>query len=170
MTMKLTFLKSRTNSQLRKNKALRDSIAYKTSSAIGILFTVEDKKKHEMVKELVHKLEGEGKKVTVMSFLPSKKDNYEFLFDFFSLEDINFWGNLHSTQAIKFAESSFDYLLCLDTIPNPMIQNILARRKAKCRIGKFNYNGASFFEMMIDTPANPKNLIDGIYDYTRKLR
>jgi hypothetical protein len=168
--MKLTFLKVRTNSQLKRNRTQRDSISYQSANTVGILFTVEDKRKHEIVKELVRKLEVDGKKVFVMSFLPNKKDNYEFLFDFFSTHDINFWGNIQSTPLIKFAETQFDYLLCLDTQPNPMVQNILARSKAKCRVGKFNTNGKSYFEMMIDTPSNPKNLIDGIYDYTSKPR
>ena len=56
--IKLNFLKIRTNSQLKHNKASRMNVPYQDSRQIGIIFTVEDKVKHETVKDLLKKLEG----------------------------------------------------------------------------------------------------------------
>jgi hypothetical protein len=168
--MKLKLLKIRTQSQLKRNKALRTSIPYKKASTVGLLFTVEDKPKHDKVKEFIRKLELDGKKVQVICYLPDKKENYEFLFDFFTAKDVSFWGNLESNNAAKFCNTEFDYLFCLDTKPHALILNILARSKAKCRIGKFTTNEQPYYEMMIDSNGSVSGLINGIYQYTAQLK
>ncbi|HET9053482.1 MAG TPA: hypothetical protein VFM90_04875 [Cyclobacteriaceae bacterium] len=168
--MKLSFLKKRTANQLKKNKAVRKSTDYKKAETIGILFSVEDRKKHDDVKELIHKLQQDGKKVQVLEFLPEKKENYEVMFDFFTLKDISFWGKIESAKTLKFADTAFDYLFCLDTKLNPMTAYVLARSKSKCRVGKFNENAKSLFEFMIDSNGSTKSLIDGMYKYTTQLR
>ncbi|MFZ2907291.1 MAG: hypothetical protein WAZ98_13900 [Cyclobacteriaceae bacterium] len=168
--MKIKFLKIRTNNQLKKNKTVRTSTAYKQASTVGILFSVEDKKKHDDIKELIHKLEHDGKKVQVLEFLPHKKENYEFMFDFFTLKDISFWGKIESEKTLKFSDTAFDYLFCIDTNPNPMMHYLLARSKAKCRVGRFQEGEEPFFEFMIDSTNQIKGLIDGIYKYTTQLK
>jgi hypothetical protein len=168
--MKLNFLNIRTNNQLKKNKSLRSSIPYKQALTVGVLFTVEDKKKHDDIKEFIHKLEQDGKKVQVLEYLPVKKDNYEFMFDFFTIKDISFWGKIESEKTLKFSDTPFDYLFCMDTERNPMVLYLLARSKAKCRVGRFQDQEKSFFELMIDSNGGTKNLIDGIYKYTAQLK
>ena len=168
--MKMSFLKMRTNSQLKKNKTVRGNIPYKQATTVGILFSVEDKRKHDDIKELIHKLEHDGKKVQVMSFLPNKKENYEFMFDFFTTKDISFFGQITSDHAMKFSETPFDYLFCIDAEPNPMILNLVARSKAKCRVGKYREEATPFFEFMIDNVGPIKGLMDGMYTYTTQLK
>lgn len=167
--MKLSFLKTRTANQLKKNKSLRKSTDYKKAETIGILFSVEDKKKHDEVKEFIQKLQQDGKKVQVLEFLPEKKENPEFMFDFFTLKDVSFWGKIESAKTLKFSDTSFDYLFCLDTKLNPMISYILARSKSKCRVGKYDENVESLFELMIDSNGSTKSLIEGMYKYTTQL-
>ena len=168
--MKVNFLKIRTSNQLKKNKTTRVSTPYQQASSVGILFSVEDKKKHDDIKELIHKFEHDGKKVQVLEFLPSKKDNYEFMFDFFTLNDISFWGKIESEKTIKFSDTPFDYLFCIDNEPNAMLLYLLARSKAKCRVGKFHEGEEPFFEFMIDSTEHVKGLIDGMYKYTTQLK
>jgi hypothetical protein len=168
--MKLNFLKYRTNNYLRHNKALRASLPYKQAKVIGVIFTVEDRKKHDEIKEFLKKLEVEGKQVKVMSYLPKDKENYEFLFDFFTDKEVTFWGNITSESAHRFAELPFDFLFYLDTTPNPLIMNLIAKSKAKCRVGQFWENSEPFFEMMIGSKNGTRSLIDGIYKYTSQLR
>lgn len=168
--MKLNLLKYKTNKYLKSNTALRVSLPYKQASSVGIIFSVEDRAKHDEVKELVRKLEHDGKQVKVMSYLPKNKDNYEFMYDFFTDKDISFWGNITSESAIRFADMPFDFLFYLDINPNPLILNIIARSKAKCRVGKFWESGQRFFEFMIEVKNGTRTLIDGIYKYTSKLR
>ncbi len=168
--MKLPFLALRTRAQLKKNKSVRVSLSFTEARHVGVIYTVEDKKKHEEIKEFIHQLERDGKKVKVLCFLPENKDNYEFLFDFFTLKDISFWGNITAPNVVKFYTESFDYLYYLDTVPNPIIENILARSKAKCRIGKHFENSQSYFELMINSVSGQKNLHDGMYKYSKQLK
>jgi hypothetical protein len=168
--MKLSFLKYRTGSQLKKNKSIRANIPFREATTIGIVFTIEDRVKHELIKDFIHKLEHDGKKVQVMTFLPNKQENHDFMFDFFTMKDISFFGEITSYNTIKFADTPFDYLFCIDTESNKMIQYILARSKSKCRVGKFENGNEAYFEMMLDSTKNTKEFIDGIYKYTTQLK
>ena len=67
----------RTAAALKKNLVDRTSIGFRRANSIGIIFSVEDKQKHEDIKEFIRALEQDGKKVQVLEFLPRKKDNYE---------------------------------------------------------------------------------------------
>jgi hypothetical protein len=168
--MKLKLLKYKTNSYLKHNTALRASLPYKQAASIGVIFTVEDKAKHDEVKDFVKKLEHDGKQVKVLSYLPKNKDNYEFMYDFFTEKDVTFWGNISSESVNRFVEMPFDFLFYIDVNANPLILNILARSKAKCRVGKFWENGKRYFEFMIEVKNGTRTLIDGIYSYTARLR
>jgi len=168
--MRLNFLKYKTKSLLKSNHSVRASLPYKQAQNFGIIFTVEDKRKHDEIKELVKRLEMEGKQVKVMCFLPKNKDNYEFMFDFFTDKDLSFWGAITSDTALRFADIPFDFLFYLDAAPNPFILNIIARSKARCRVGKFFENGEPYFEFMLEIKDGNKSLIDGIHRYTSQLR
>jgi len=164
------FLHLRTNSALKSNKSLRSSIPYQQALTVGILFSVEDKQKHEAIKDFIKLLEQDGKKVSVLEFLPKQKDNYEFKFDFFTIKDLSFWGKVNSPDADKFMEIPFDYLYCLDNASNPLIMHLLAKSKAKCRIGKFSREDQPFFELMIEQNGSVKNLIESMYKYSKQLK
>lgn len=168
--MKLTFLRWRTDSALRKNKSLRASTPYKRSNLVGIIFSVEDRQKHDDIKDFIKQLEQDGKQVKVLEFLPKKKDNYEFLFDFFTIEDLNFWGKINNDQARKFAETPFDYLFYVDQDPNPLVLNLLAQSRAHCRVGRHNEGMEPYFEMMIAGQGTARGLMDNMYKYTKQLR
>ena len=167
---KMNFLKWRTDSALKKNKSLRSSLPYKQAKNIGIIFSVEDKQKHADIKEFIGHLETDGKQVKVLEFLPKKKENYEFLFDFFTIQDLSFWGSINSHHAEKFSETHFDYLFYVDNQSNPLVLNLLARCKARCRVGKFSEEESPFFELMIESKGSTKGLIDNMYKYTKQLK
>ena len=167
---KMSFLQMRTNAALKKNKFLRGSTPYKQAQSFGIIFSVEDKQKHDDIKELVKTLEQDGKKVKVLEFLPKKKENFEFLYDFFTIENLNFWGKINSASAEKFSKIQFDYLFIIDTQSNPLIYHLLANSKAHCRVGKFDEDATPFLDFMIETNGSVQALIDNMYEYTRKLR
>ena len=163
-------LKRRTDKILRNPDGVRGSVSYATSRLVGVLFSVEDKAKHEVVKDFIRKLEHDGKQVMVMEYLPPDKQNFEFKFDFFTENDISFWGKITSVNALKFADTPFDYLFYLDTEPNPLMVHILARSKAKCRVGRQWEDGPSYFEFMVLASANIKELADTIRRYIIQLK
>jgi hypothetical protein len=168
--MKLSLLKIRTQRQLRKNKTLRGNMPYRKAQTAGVIYTIEDRQKHDQIKEFIHKLEQDGKKVQVIGFLPKKRENHEFLFDFFTIKDLSFWGNITAPNALKFADTPFDFLYYLDTEPNPLILHLLARSKARCRVGRYWLSGEPYFELMIDSITNTRSLLDGIYKYAAQLK
>lgn len=166
----MSFLRMRTRSALKKNKSLRISIPYRQAQSIGIIFTVEDRQKHDLIKEMVKHFEQDGKKVKVLEFLPKKKENYEFLFDFFTIENLNFWGKIESHQALQFSSTPFDYLFYIDSQSNPLVLNLLAQSKAHCRVGKYSETESAFFELMIEEKNGTRSLVDNMYKYTTQLK
>ena len=54
---RMNLLKMRTSSALRKNSVLRASVPYKHAQSVGIIFSVEDKQKHDTIKEFIRHLE-----------------------------------------------------------------------------------------------------------------
>lgn len=168
--MKLKFLRLRTQNQLRKNNTQRTSISFKKAERVGLLFTIEDRTKHDHIKQFIHRLEQDGKKVQAFAFLPPKKENFEFLFDFFSPQEVSFWGAVKSDHALRFADTAFDYLLCLDNKPNDYICYLLARSKARCRAGIFREELKPYFELMVTGVKTTSALIEQLYQYTQKLK
>jgi hypothetical protein len=134
------------------------------------LFTVEDKAKHETVKEFIKKFEAEGKQVKVIEYLPSDKQNYEFKFDFFTENELSFWGKITSADALKFVELPFDFLFYLDTAPNPLLLHLLALSKAKCRVGRVWDDSQQYFEFMVESAPNIKSLVETIHRYIIQIK
>jgi hypothetical protein len=168
--MKLNFLKFKTNSLLKKHKALRSNVAYKNAKTVGIIFTVEDKQKHFIVKEFIKKLELDEKHIQVLEYLPAKHDNYEFKFDYFSDKDLSFWGNITSSAALQFADAPFDFLFYIDLEPNDLVLHLLARSKAKCRVGRYFEEGDKYMDLMIESVANTQALVDTMHKYASQLK
>lgn len=168
--MKLRFLQYRTGLLLNKKQSFRASLPYKQSLTIGVIFTVEDKQKHFAVKDFIKRMEGDGKNVQVLEYLPLKTENYEFKFDFFEDKDISFWGNITSQAAIQFAEAPFDFLFYLDLSPNPAILHLLAKSRAKCRVGKCWENGDQYLDFMVESVSSYPLLIENIYRYISQLK
>ncbi len=160
----------RTRKALKKNSSLRASLPYQQAHLVGVLFTVEDKQKHLDVKEFIHLLEQDGKKVQVLEYLPLQKENYEFKFDFFTIKDLTFFGEINSAQAKIFLETPFDYLFYIDKEPNALTLYLMAASKAHCRVGRFVENDEPYFEMMIGQNGTTKGLIDTMYKYTKQIR
>ncbi len=166
----MSFLEKRTRRALKKNKSARNSVPYKQAQQVGVLFSVEDKQKHLEIKEFVHQLEQDGKKVQVLEYLPLKAENYEFMFDFFTIKDLSFWGEIKSDIAQKFSDTPFDYLYYIDRESNPLAINLLANSKAKCRVGRYREVESDFFELMIEQNGTNKGLMDTMLKYTKQLR
>jgi hypothetical protein len=168
--MRYKLLKARTDWELKTNKTSRTTVPYTQALNVGVIFTVEDKQKHESVKEFIKKLETDGKKVQVIEFLPEDRDNYEFRFDFFSEKDVNFWGKITADNALRFSDKPFDFLFYLDITHNPFIMHLLARGKARCRVGRSWVDARPYFEFMIESINSNQSLIEGMYKYTAQLR
>jgi hypothetical protein len=168
--MKLKLLKARTDWELKKNKASRSTVPYQQALNVGVVFTVEDKQKHESIKEFIKKLEHDGKKVQVIEFLPETEKIMNSSLISFLKKDLSFWGKITAENALRFSEKPFDFLFYIDINPNPFILYLLARGKARCRVGRSWEQGRPYFEFMIESINSNQSLIEGIYKYTTQLK
>lgn len=168
LNKKLLSLKTR--SYLKKNAVKRANLAYETAKTVGIIFTIEDLKKHNLIKGFINNLENDGKNVSILAYLPKGMQNFEFKFDFFTVNELTFWGKFESEVIQNFVEQSFDYLFYIDNTSNPLIRNILAMSKAKCRIGSYDEENARFCEMMVQgKERSTQSLLTEMYKYTQLL-
>lgn len=162
---------------LKRKKAERITLNYKDARNIGIMFnlpTLKDKSKNERnlesLKNFVKKLKDDGKKVQGLTF-DNKNSPYNFKHYYFASREITYLRSLRSESVKKFINNDFDYLFCIDIKPSYVFHNILAKSKAKCRIGKYDINKINYFELMIkikDTDGIDV-LIDQMNHYTQEL-
>jgi len=147
----------------------RGPVNYNDAKWIGILYSVEDRAKHDAITNFITLLEEEEKEVTVMTYLGKNKDNYDFKYDFFSAEHISIWGKINSPGVKKFVQKKFDLLLYLDYEPNPYLEPILVLSQAKCRVGRFGEETKNdLFELMIKLEkGSTRQLIDQLHHYTK---
>lgn len=160
----------RTKLLVKKNDVARNSVSYQKATQVGIIFSAENLKKHESIKRFIKQIEADGKKVKVLTYLPHGTQNFEFLFDHFSKKELSIWGNFDSESVKDFTSQTFDYLFYLDKNTDPIIQNVLAQSKARCRIGNYDAINEVFCEMMVQSPnGNLQSMIDEMYKYTKLL-
>lgn len=161
----------RTKAFVKKNNAIRSSTGYRKTKKTGILLTIEDREKHETIKGFIKKLKKDGKQVEVMAYLPRNRDNYEFMYDFFTGDDISVWGTITSDKVNEFMQKPFDYLFYMDGRSHVFLRSILAMSKAKCRIAPYDKDNMPYCEMMLRIPDKKNNvqLAETMYHYTRVL-
>ena len=156
---------------IKKDRKLnkRGPVNYEQAKWIGILYSVEDRAKHDVISAFVERLEEEGKKVEVMTFLGKDKDNYDFKFDFFSPEHINLFGKIKAPNVKEFVEKKFDFLFYIDYEPNPYLEPVLVLSQAKCRVGRLgNETKNELFELMIKLEKGSiSQLIEQLHHYTK---
>lgn len=163
----------RTKQNLKEgNVRTRNNIPWSQSQNIGILFTVTDKEKHEVIKHFIHLLEKDHKQIKALTFLDKGKENFEFRFDFFEIKDISLSGKIESSLVADFIAKEFDFLYHLDLgMVHPAMENILSLSKARCRIGLYRKDKEPFYELMLQPKPGKslKEVVEEVYHYTKEL-
>jgi Family of unknown function (DUF6913) len=161
------WLNYKTKKANKSNKGLRESVSYRSTKRIGIIFCNDEQKKLNDVDKLSDLLKKDGKKVKIIA--QENKSGFKHLpYDTFNDDDFSFWGKFIGKPINDFVTTDYDFLICLDDQPNHMISSILANSQAKCRIGKFEESNESIFEMMLENTANNNHdWVDSIYEYIK---
>lgn len=163
-------LNLKTSRALKTNEALRSSVGYADATSIGIIFSYQGVDHFERSMELVEKLEKDGKKVTVITFVKEDK-NSQFNFSFFSEKDLKPSGSWKNVKVAQFQSEPFDYVISLDEKVNKYTSNILALTKAKCRVGCYEEGQGKFFELMINADTDSYDrFLSQVYHYLKKMR
>jgi len=159
----------RTSKAQKHNISLRKSIAYKQAKYLGIIFTNSEHIKIDAADKLSTLLKMDGKKVKIIAY--ERRNSIKHLpYDTISSENFSFWGGFIGKPIEDFVNAEFDFLICIDEQPNPMIRSILANSQAKCRVGRYEESNEPSFEMLVGN-GNSENLawVDSIYHYIKIL-
>ncbi len=161
----------RTRNALKKSSS-HPSVSYQEALQIGFLFRYVDDERFESILEYTRKFERDNKGVSMLVFNPKKEITSRFNFPVYTKENISFWGKLTSEEIDIFLAKDFDFLINLDLEPHDFVDNILARSKAKCKIGHYSGRNEAFCQMMlrIDPPDDFEQFLDQVYYYIKNLR
>lgn len=156
----------------RKDVNPRQNVGYEQAKSMGILCSYPDKKKSAVIGELIQKLSSDNKSIHTIRLLDATTFLSADPSISFSDQQIKLLGSWTNPIVPKFFEERFDYLLHLDEEVNPLVENILLKSKALCRIGLYNERNKHLFEMMIKTAddADQSYQMMEIYRYLKQLR
>ncbi len=148
-----------------RDKVIRENISYESAQKFGILYK-GDQQEMADISYLAEKLRNDGKQVDMLCYLqgaaPTDKER-------FSGRDFSIFGNWKRVEILQYCEKPFDFLINTDDAIHPLIENILIRSHAKCRIGLYNETQDDLFEMMIkcDRSLDAIRRMDSIYNYLK---
>lgn len=156
----------------RKENVSRDNVGYDQAKDIGILYSYPDPVKSSAISELIGKLKEDGKTANSIFLIDPKKTDSGGVENCFFDSHIKLFGKWINPIVPKFYERKFDYLLHLDEDVSPLIENVLLKSQALCRIGMYNESHKHLYEMMIKTAdgANLSFQMMEIYSYLKQLR
>lgn len=138
-----------TKNVLKAHKIPRRNVGFKQAKLIGLLYTQEDLQKKELIQQFIDQLQATGKTVAVLPYVATKNQAFDEGFPGFTQHAINYWGQLLDGQLADFVNTAFDYLYHLDFTSDPILDYLLAKSLAKCRVGNFDLSRANLFEIMV---------------------
>ncbi len=143
------FISFHSKRQLQK-KVRRFSSSCNDASSIGVICSHKSLiGQDNAIEEFVEELKNRGKKVTLLVFHENSSNIDGIASNSFSKRDLNFFGIWKKERVRVFIEKEFDFLINLDLDYNVFVSNIVARSKARCRIGIYNDETKPFLELMI---------------------
>ncbi len=163
-------LSYKTNKFSKANFGLRASVPYNNAIHIGILFSNNTPDISILAEKLKLTLRADDKQIKVLAYNHNVQIKH-LPFESFSKKDISFWGDFTNQSVNNFTDKPFDFLICLDSHPGVIVRNILAKSKAKCRVGVCENidNNQNLFELIIQN-SNELDLVDSVYNYTKNIR
>lgn len=173
--LKKFFLEWKIKQALKEHKVLvnRRTPNYEEAKSVGILVYTSNPTDFVEVKKLIEAFTKDKKKVIALVYFPKQENLSTLDFQHYVLTDkeIDTWGNIKLEIVQNFIEQSFDYLYCISREEVLVFQYVLAKSKAKCRIGEYSEKNAVFFEMMIHLKAEQdiKTFIEQALHYTQSI-
>lgn len=158
-----------------KNPTRRMSPGYKEAKSILLFFTSGGNQKIALLKGLQNKMEKEGKNVVCMYLLLRDEDKPDVHMDdgMEKLEPLDFslFGDIEKQEVKEILNKEFDYMIHADMDSSIYADLVMAKCKAKCRIGRYFEGHETQYDMMVKVTEESKltYLLDQIYHYTKAL-
>lgn len=173
--IKVRVLSLYTKRLTRKPLTARSNVGFSQAKAVGILYHGDNAEKQEAVHQLANELKKLGKQVSILCCVTDPKQLANFTDPTVTIRDIPLFSKITHAKAKDFVNTSFDYLYQVDLKNHPVLDYLLARSKAKCRIGHYTSSRAGLFEIMISLTKQPgsgdiTNLIAQMLHYTQLLK
>ncbi|WP_114910360.1 DUF6913 domain-containing protein [Cardinium endosymbiont of Sogatella furcifera] len=137
---------------LAKHKTLvRSNVGLSRATTIGVLYSYDSPAKHEVVQRFIRDLKNLDKNVSVLCYTTGKDRVHpsSHLRYAFSHHAITILGKVKGDRIKKFIETPFDYLFQLDLTTNSVLDCLVAKQRAKCRVGHFDPMRKNLFEVMV---------------------
>ncbi|MCC5932509.1 MAG: hypothetical protein JJU28_24910 [Cyclobacteriaceae bacterium] len=173
--MKKFFLSAAIRRLIKQNTAERYNTPYKEAASFLVLFTAAGNDKISEMRRFEKKLIADGKNVVFIYFLKSIEDSHDVGLDEgmvkYDIRDINFFGQLKNDSILKLLNKDFDFLLHVDKDQTLFTDIIIAKSKARCRVGNYVENKHFLYELMVkvDEKTNYDFFLEQMYRYTKSL-
>lgn len=142
---------------------VRINVGFQQAQNMGILYSADNPQKHEAVNHLAKELKKMDKKVTGLCYTTVPTQKSANTFTTITHRDLQLWGTITHPKAKAFINTPFDYLFQVDLVDHPIINYLLAKSKAKCRVGYYDTVRTDLFELMVTFNKRPdSNDIDAL--------
>jgi len=141
--------------QNRSNLISEASVGFENSKTIGILYNSMHHKIPCFVVDFENDIKNMGKVVSSLCY--TNKVDISSDTSSISYGDFNILGDVKNKIFAEFINHNFDYLYHLDLESNILVDYILTKSKAKCRVGSFQANRIGFYEIMINLKQDTNN-------------
>lgn len=164
-----------TRKLIKTRCVVRASVGFQKAQKIGILYSADTLQKHNAVCQLATQLKKMGKQVSGLCYVTAPIQATNIAFTTITHRDIQLWGTITHPQARAFIHTPFDYLYQVDLTAHPVLDYLLARSQAKCRVGYYDTVRTNLFEMMVSFDKQPdsheiNDLTAQMLYYTQLLR
>ncbi len=155
----------------RKNKIPHINTSFREAKEFGLLFTWEGEEKYSQLLGVIKFLEIHNKNVELLCYVKNSKENFTPELPVYFDRDITMWGKVKSRTLDAFIMKPYDFLWHLDLYQNTLVQYVLSRTHARCRVGKTNIDCQQYYELMIGSPGenNYKDLCEQVLHYTKSI-
>jgi hypothetical protein len=137
-----------------KRERQSNKFNFEDIKTVGILFDATNTEDYEIVKRYVVYLREHRKKVKAIGFFSTKEIpalTYSKLeYDFFSTKELNWFGKPSSTIIQNFINEEYHLLIDLNVHDHFALRYISALSKAAFKVGKYDEDDTTIFDMMID--------------------
>ncbi len=149
------------NRSLRKKlKQLQRSpgaVNVENAQSIGLIFEAVHSDVRQSALAYAEKWRKKGKKVELLAFLDLKKVEEDLPFPYFSKREIDWLKRPQGPSVQHFLNTPIDILICLSAHPGPALQYLVAISPAPLKVGAYEEDKESYFDMMID-PGNKEDV------------
>lgn len=133
----------------RRRAVTRTSVGFDQAQSLGILYSGDSAEKLEVIHQLTARLNRLGKQVTACCYLPDSCSSAASRASITTPRDFRLWGAITHLPTKIFVHTSFDYLYHVDWEGDPVLDYLLARSHAKCRVGHYDSRRVALFEVMV---------------------